>query len=112
MAKFRRDRGFTLIEMMIVVGVIAILIAIALPNFMKARDTAAQRSCLSSLRVIDQAKQQLALERGKKNGDEVVWGDVVPQYMRVKPVCPQGGTYTVGKLGTNPTCTVSGHELP
>ncbi len=112
MGRSRKDRGFTLIEMMIVVGVIAVLMAILLPNFMKARDTSAKRSCLSSLRVIDQAKQQFALERGKRDGDAVGWGDVVPQYMRAQPSCPLGGVYVVGSIGTNPKCAIPGHELP
>lgn len=111
MRRVLEKKGFTLIEMMIVVGLIAVLMAILLPNFMKARDTAAKRSCLSSLRVIDQAKQQFAMERSKKDGDPVDWGDIVPQYMRAQPQCPLGGAYIAKPVGINPHCAIPGHDL-
>ena len=96
---------------MIVVLIIAVLMAILLPNFMKARDSAAKRSCLSSLRVIDQSKQQFAMEFSKKDGDSVGWGDLTGHYMRTQPVCSVGGVYTLEPIGTNPTCSMSGHTL-
>jgi prepilin-type N-terminal cleavage/methylation domain-containing protein len=104
-------RGFTLIEIMIVVAIIAILMATMLPNFMRARDTASKRACLSSLRVIDQSKQQFAMEHSKRDGDSVGWGDLVPHYMRAQPACPVGGSYTLGTVGADPTCAIVGHRL-
>ena len=105
------NRGLTLIEIMIVIGIIALLMAIVLPNFVAARDKASKSSCVSNLRVIDQSKQQFAMERSKKDGDEVDWGDIVPQYMRAQPVCPRGGAYTPGVAGEAPTCPIAGHQL-
>ena len=106
------SRGLTLIEMMIVVGIIAVLMGILLPNFVKARQTAGKRSCMSSLRAIDEAKQQFAMECSKKDGDAVVWGDIVPHYMRAQPSCSSGGSYATEPVGTNPRCSIDEHQLP
>jgi len=72
-------------------------------------------SCINNLRQIDGAKQQWALDHGKKTDDKVIWGDVTP-YLRLKnaprPWCPHGGVYTLGTLAENPRCSVKGHVLP
>ncbi len=111
LVKNRRRKGFTLVEIMIVVLIIGILLAIAIPNFMKARETSRTKSCVSNLRQIDAAKEQWAMDNRASNGAAVTWGDLVPDYIKRQPQCPSGGTYTIGNVGTNPTCTISGHEL-
>ncbi|MCL6624082.1 MAG: prepilin-type N-terminal cleavage/methylation domain-containing protein, partial [Fimbriimonadales bacterium] len=60
LVKNRRRKGFTLVEIMIVVLIIGILLAIAIPNFMRARETSRTKSCISNLRQIDAAKEQWA----------------------------------------------------
>lgn len=96
---------------MIVVAVIAVLVAIALPNLMRARESAATRACLSNLRQIDQAKEQYAMEAAKKDGDDVAWSDLVSSYMKTQPSCPLGPDYTIEPIGVNAACAKPTHVL-
>ena len=102
---------------MIVVLIIAVLLAIAIPNFMKARDTSRSKACVANLRQIDTAKMQWAMDN-KKVGTDVpaMTGDettgLVSTYIKSEPSCPSGGTYTVNAVDTNPTCSFGGdHKL-
>ena len=60
----RNARGFTLVEIMIVVAIIGLLAAIAVPNFVQARQQAQTNACINNLRLIDAAKQQWAIVNG------------------------------------------------
>jgi len=72
-----------------------------------------RNACINNLRQIDGAKNEFALEKGKKNGDPVTEADIKPYLQGGKlPVCPAGGKYTIGKVGELPTCSISGHALP
>ena len=93
------------------VAVPGLLAAIAIPNFVKARATSQQNACINNLRQIDAAKNEWALEKGKKNGDVPTKEDLLP-YISKWPVCPAGGSYIIGAVGVNPTCSISGHQLP
>ena len=93
------------------VAVVGMLSAIAIPNFVKARATSQQNACINNLRQIDGAKNEWALEKGKKAGDVPTKEDLLP-YLRSWPVCPQGGTYTIGAVNEKPTCSIPGHQLP
>jgi prepilin-type N-terminal cleavage/methylation domain-containing protein len=68
MKKNSRNAGFTLVEIMIVVAIIGLLAAIAIPNFVQARKTSQTNACINNLRQIDGAKQQWALENGQSPG--------------------------------------------
>ncbi len=93
------------------VAVPAMLSAIAIPNFVKARTTAQSNACINNLRQIDAAKEQWALEKGKQSTDTPTMDDLKP-YLRSIPHCPAGGTYTINAVGQPPVCSIPGHVLP
>lgn len=110
--------AFTLVEIMIVVAIIGLLAAIAIPNFVKARTTAQMNACINNLRQIDGAIQQWALEAKKDTNATVGEADVTP-YLKNSITCPAGGTsfadsYTVTTVAAQPVCqrVPATHKLP
>ena len=103
-----QQQGFTLVEIMIVVAIIGLLAAIAIPNFVRARTTAQKNACINNLRQIDGAKEQWALENKKVTGDSVADGDITP-YLKgnAMPTCAASGTYTVNAVSVVPVCSLS-----
>jgi len=97
-------KAFTLVEIMIVVLIIGVLLAIAVPNFVRARESSRAKACISNLRQIDAAKEQLAMDQRKAAGDAVNTTDLM-LYLKKAPTCPSNGTYTYGAVGTDPTCS-------
>ena len=129
-------KGFTLVEIMIVVAIIGLLAAIAIPSFMKARTTAQKNACINNLRQIESAKDQYAIEKGGTNGmlieaEATVFTNLVGAatgYIKAYPACPaapagNGAKGTLGRcntdyqcstIGSNPVCKVglTDHVLP
>ena len=89
------------------------MLAIAIPNFVKARETAQMNACISNLRMIDGAKQQWVLEQRKQPTDVPTEGDIAPYLKNGQmPKCPAGGDYKVNAAGDVPTCSISKHVMP
>lgn len=107
------QKGFTLVEIMIVVAIIGLLAAIAIPSFVKARSASQTNACIANLKQVEGAKATWALEQKKANSDTPVDSDLfgATSYIREKPPCPAGGTYALTQVDQKPTCTVTGHSL-
>ena len=100
--------AWTLVEIMIVVSLIGLLLAIAIPSFMKSRETSQLNTIYSNLRIVESAKDQWALQNQKGTGDTPDWPGL-SDYIKggtVKPATSE--TYTLNTVGTNAyaTCTV------
>lgn len=109
-------KGFTLVEIMIVVAIIALLAAIAIPSFLKSRTESRKSACINNLRLLDHAKQMWATSTGAY---ETATPDTtaIDKYLKNgTPTCPSGGTYAYGNMSTLPSCTLAAspnlHTLP
>jgi len=124
--KVSRKSGFTLVEIMIVVAIIGLLAAIAIPNFVRARTTSQMDACINNLRLIDAAKQQWALEQSQNSTSQPTGTDLQPYLGHGStgelPSCPADPTQTwaasyagnLGVVNVKPQCSIvsSTHVLP
>jgi prepilin-type N-terminal cleavage/methylation domain-containing protein len=108
-----QKQAFTLVEIMIVVALIGMLAAIAIPNFVKARTRSQTNACVSNLRTIDDATQEWALENLKGPNSAVIFNDIQP-YLKSAVLCPSAGpgatfatSYTISTVSNKPACQVS-----
>jgi len=110
------SKGFTLIEIMIVVAIIGLLAAIAIPSFVHARTSSQQNACINNLRQIDGAKQNWALDN-KVSPTAVPTSDLIQPYLGrgtsgSLPWCPAdssisfGTSYSINNLQLPPTCNI------
>lgn len=107
----RPHRGFSLIEIMIVVSILGIILAIAGPTWWRQRLLSQSRVCQENMTKIDGAKEQWALENNKEGTAEPVWSDLVAGdgsgYLKSTPECPASGSYTIGAVETAARCTIT-----
>jgi prepilin-type N-terminal cleavage/methylation domain-containing protein len=103
--------AFTLVEMMIVVAIIALLLAIAVPSWIKTRERARRDICIENLLQIETAKQLWSLETGQVSepGDADLVGPTL--YLKSFPICPGGGEYFTNPVGDPAECTIEGHVI-
>jgi prepilin-type N-terminal cleavage/methylation domain-containing protein len=116
--KTSNKSGFTLVEIMIVVAIIGLLAAIAIPNFIKARESSQTSACIANMKQIDGAKATWALESKKVNADVPNATDIfgASAYIRVAPVCPgASGAYVMTAVSAVTACpnvaTLTSHTL-
>ena len=98
--------AFTLVEIMITVAIIGLLAAIAVPSFLTARTNSMKNACVSNLWQISSAKDQYAL--ANSGTAPTALSDLIPDYIKRTPECKAGGSYTIGAMGEDATCSQSG----
>lgn len=104
--------AFTLIEIMIVVGILGLLMSITIPYYVRQRAITQSNICINNITKIDDAACQFALERGKKTGDSLAYPSDLTPYIHLNqltslPSCPAGGLYSVASVGSHPTCSLN-----
>ncbi|MCC6546816.1 prepilin-type N-terminal cleavage/methylation domain-containing protein [Candidatus Sumerlaeota bacterium] len=104
-----RRKGFTLVEIMIVVAILGIIIAIAIPTFFRSRELSRMRSCQENQAKIDGAKENWALDTRAAPDAEPQWSELVgvAAYIRKSPACPASGTYSINAVNEDPACSRS-----
>jgi prepilin-type N-terminal cleavage/methylation domain-containing protein len=114
-ATFRKERrltngcfAFTLVEIMIVVSLVGLLAAMAVPSVIRSRNAAHRSTCINNLKQIDSAIQQWATENRKPQSARIDYSDISP-YLKGTVVCPSGGTsfsdsYTIYTVADLPVC--------
>jgi prepilin-type N-terminal cleavage/methylation domain-containing protein len=103
---FPRRRGFTLIEVMITVSILAILLAVAVPNWIQSRERANARTCQKQLQTIRSAKESYVMARNLGDSATITMDDLVNDgWLRPGISCPEGFSYVVGAVNEDPTCS-------
>jgi prepilin-type N-terminal cleavage/methylation domain-containing protein len=90
----KNNKGFTLVELMVVVVIIGILVAIAVPVYRKSQDSARTNACKANLRIIDGAIQQHFADNDTEGAVNNI-SELEPDYILEEPTCPDGGTYSI-----------------
>jgi hypothetical protein len=107
----------------VVVALAGIFLVVVIPAYVRVHRLPSAAPCVTRLMNVDAAKEQWALERHKTTNDVPTWDDLYPYlwsgftnswFTNGRPVCPEGGTYTLGRFGVHPTCSIGGprHSYP
>ena len=110
------NKGYTLIELLIAVAIIAILTTMVLPNFYRTRIATRKTICMNNLRQIEAAVDRWVFENDVNEGSAIAAANEEEIYSYIRggePGCLAGGDYIIASVGTYPqvTCTISGHTL-
>lgn len=100
----------TLLEIIIVAGLLAMCAAIAMASISKPRTRAQTVTCVANLRQLENVKQQWGVEHQKDGNDTPTLAELTP-YFRFPIGCPVNGTYTINALSNKATCSIPGHTL-
>jgi len=107
-----KKEAFTLIEIMIVISIVGMLAAVAIPNLLKSREAARKNACIKNLKTIDEAKHLWGIEEAKGNAVIPEQSDLVgaDKYLTDMPECPTAGSYAFNAIAETATCTIAGHD--
>jgi len=109
--KFRGRAAFTLVEIMIVVAIIGLMAAIAVPNLLRAREKTQLSLIQNNLRLIDNAKQSWALENNQPSSATPTSEQLAPYFNKSKfPDGSVGETYNIGKVNESATASLPAGE--
>lgn len=102
---------------MLVILILAMLLAIVIPYYVRQRATAQANSCINNLLKIESASYVFALEKGRKSGDAINYPADLKPYLKLNqvgeiPPCPAGGTYAIAFVGDHPSCSLSNAVTP
>ena len=99
-----RRKGFTLVEIMIVILIIGLLLAIAVPQFLTARENSQEKACWSNQQKLEAAKHMWIMDYARGSGSSPVMADLVPEYIKHEPECPTHAVYVLGNGLVAVTC--------
>ncbi len=96
---------------MFVISLVAVLLAIAIPNFLAARERSRTKSCIANMTKLQDAKERYAMEKNIESNEVVNWINIIPDYLKFEPHCPAGGNYQLLTVGEPVDCSYEGHDM-
>jgi hypothetical protein len=107
----------------VAIALVGVFVFVVIPVYVRSHNVPSAAPCVNRLMQIDAAKQEWAFEHNKTTNDVPTWDDIYPYlwsgftnswFTNGRPVCPEGGSYTLGRVGVPPTCSIGGprHSIP
>jgi len=108
----KKSSGKKIIVKVVVCLLFGLGLAVGIPKLIQARQAGLRAACMNHLIQIDGAKHQWALEHKKTDADVPTREDIKPYIVgSIELKCPAGGSYTIGKIGELPSCSITNHSL-